>query len=112
MVFQTQIRQELSNLTFEELLNLKAKLGTKEYNEAMFGSSSHRSTSTANERKKRKEFKRLNKNRPREISSKVRVPLVREIVRVPHVTQKVVRDPRFEEKCGKLKEKVIGSRTY
>lgn len=50
---QTKIREELSTMSFEELQKLKEKLGTKVYNEAMFGKS----------KVKKKAFKRDNKNR-------------------------------------------------
>jgi len=50
---QTGIREELSKMSFEELQKLKEQLGSKVYNEAMFG---------AREMKK-SNFKRENKNR-------------------------------------------------
>jgi ribosomal RNA-processing protein 36 len=93
----------LSNLTFEELEALKAKLGTKVYNEAMFGTKTQTTISTS-KKKLEKKFKRDNKNRPRELSSKTRVPRVREVV---PVTRKKKRDPRFENLCGELNEEVI-----
>ncbi len=101
--FQTEIRSQLSNLTFEELEALKAKLGTKVYNEAMFGTKTQTTISTS-KKKLEKKFKRDNKNRPRELSSKTRVPRVREVV---PVTRKKKRDPRFENLCGELNEEVI-----
>ncbi|KAJ1693201.1 hypothetical protein LUZ63_009899 [Rhynchospora breviuscula] len=42
---------------------------------------------------------RANKNRPMEVSSKIRPKKFREVVQVP---KKVVRDPRFESLCGTL----------
>jgi len=97
---RTAIRQELSTLTFEELEGLKAKLGTKVYNEAMFGS---KASGSKGKTKKSSAvvFKRDNPNRPREISSKTRVPRVREVV---HVKKRRHRDPRFEDLCGELDE--------
>nr|CAD7590623.1 unnamed protein product [Timema genevievae] len=47
------IRKELSNMSFEQLLQLKEELGTKVYNEAIFGTSSMNDNN----------FKRANKNR-------------------------------------------------
>jgi ribosomal RNA-processing protein 36 len=107
---RTAIRQELSTLSFAELEALKAKIGTKEWNEAMFGSSSNgASASAAASKKKRLEaFKRDNKNRPREISSKIRVKKVREVVPVKRVQK---RDPRFETLCGEYDEK-LWSKNY
>ncbi|KAL0919116.1 hypothetical protein M5K25_011191 [Dendrobium thyrsiflorum] len=42
---------------------------------------------------------RANKNRPMEMSSKIRVGRYRELIQVP---KRVVRDPRFESLCGNL----------
>nr|CAD7260541.1 unnamed protein product [Timema shepardi] len=47
------IRKELSDMSFEQLLQLKEELGTKVYNEAIFGESSMKNNN----------FKRANKNR-------------------------------------------------
>ncbi|KAL0275458.1 UNVERIFIED_CONTAM: hypothetical protein PYX00_003297 [Menopon gallinae] len=49
-------------MSFEDLQKLKAELGTKLYKEAYFGTKGVKQTN----------FKRLNKNRPREASSKVK----------------------------------------
>jgi ribosomal RNA-processing protein 36 len=99
---QTNIRKELSSLPFEELLALKSKLGTKQYNEAFFGSQQQQRPRLGNKNKK-KVFKRDNKNRPRELSARVHVPKVREVL---HVKKVVRRDPRFEETCGDLDNQV------
>lgn len=53
---QTAIRKELSSMSFGDLLKLKQRLGTKVYDEAMFGTSSKKT-------KKPDNFKRVNKNR-------------------------------------------------
>nr|CAD7449485.1 unnamed protein product [Timema bartmani]CAD7463904.1 unnamed protein product [Timema tahoe] len=50
---EASIRKELSNMSFEQLLQLKEELGTKVYNEAIFGASSMNDNN----------FKRANKNR-------------------------------------------------
>ncbi|XP_029162394.1 ribosomal RNA processing protein 36 homolog [Nylanderia fulva] len=89
-----QIREELKDMSFEELLKLKEKLGTKVYNKAVFG----------NKNKKKTEFKRENKNRPREMSSKKPVFTFREIVPVKKVA---ARDPRFDSLCGTFNEKAF-----
>lgn len=97
---RTSIRQELSNLTFEELEELKQKMGLTLYNEAMFGTTTKKQLS---KKKQMQLFKRENKNRPREISSRSRAPPVREVV---HVKKVVKRDPRFDESCGELNTEV------
>jgi ribosomal RNA-processing protein 36 len=53
LLFQTAIREELSKMSFEELQKLKEQLGSKVYNEAIFGTSQTKKTN----------FKRENKNR-------------------------------------------------
>ena len=89
------IRQELSNLSFEDLQKLKSQIGSKKFNESVIG--------------KRKKVQknigpRLNPNRPREISSKRKerqmnpaIPAVRKVFR---------NDPRFDNLAGEFNEKV------
>lgn len=81
-------------MSFEDLQKLKEKLGSKVYNEAMFGT----------RRTKKVEFKRENKNRPREMSSKKTVSRFREVV---PVRKSVPRDPRFDSLCGTFNEKAF-----
>lgn len=86
-------------MSFAELLALKEKLGSKVYNEAIFGNDS----SVANQRKKNpkraSEFKRDNKNRPREITAKKQVPLLSSIKK-SSTAANAPRDPRFDSNCG------------
>ncbi|KMR05008.1 ribosomal rna processing 36-like protein [Lasius niger] len=89
-----QIREELKHMSFEDLQKLKEKLGTKIYNETIFG----------NKRKEKTEFKRENKNRPREMSAKKPVSRFKELVSVKKV---VARDPRFDSLCGTFDEKAF-----
>ncbi|KAI9128568.1 hypothetical protein K1719_000051 [Acacia pycnantha] len=80
---EEEIKQELADVTFEELLKARAN-------------GSHtifRKTSVENK------SKRPNKNRPMEVSCKKPVPILRDVVQAP---KKVVRDPRFETLCGRL----------
>lgn len=63
---QDTIRADLKSMTFSELLKLKEELGSKTYNEALFGNVSTKKRK--NESKANLAFKRENKNRPREIS--------------------------------------------
>ncbi|KAJ9589909.1 hypothetical protein L9F63_016970 [Diploptera punctata] len=95
---RNSIREELSKMSFEDLQKLKEQLGCKVYNEGMFG--------------KRKEnkvnFKRDNKNRPREMSSKRPVPTSTMII---PTKKSVPRDPRFDSLCGEFNEKVF-SKSY
>lgn len=75
-------------MSFEDLHKLKEKLGSKIYKEAFFG---------PGKVNKKIDFKRENKNRPREISSKKPVSQFREVVQVKKY---VPRDPRFDSLCG------------
>lgn len=81
-------------MSFEDLQKLKEKLGSKIYNEAMFGS----------KKVKKPVFKRENKNRPREISSKKQVSRFKEVIPVKKTNS---RDPRFDSLCGSYNEKAF-----
>lgn len=85
-------------MSFENLQKLKEKLGTKVYNETVFGKKT----------KKKTEFKRENKNRPREMSAKIPVSRFKEVVKVKKI---VSRDPRFDSLCGTFDEKTF-KRSY
>lgn len=85
-------------MTFAELLALKEELGSKVYNEAVFGDEI-----TSKKRKKplkKAEFKRENKNRPRELSAKKQVPLLSAFKVSKNDCEP--RDPRFDNKCGEF----------
>lgn len=84
-------------MSFEDLQKLKEKLGTKVYNETIFGKKSKKKT-------EKMEFKRENKNRPREISSKKPFTKYKELIPVKKV---VSRDPRFDSLCGTFDEKAF-----
>lgn len=84
-------------MSFEELQKLKEKLGTKVYNETIFGKRNKKKIGKA-------EFKRENKNRPREMSAKKPVPRYKELTQVKKV---VSRDPRFDSLCGTFNEKAF-----
>lgn len=83
-------RAEIKSMSFEELMKLKGQLGSRDYNEAVFGVD----TSSRSRRPKIKtDLKRLNKNRPREMSSKSCVPF---LGNGRKETENEIRDPRFE----------------
>ncbi|XP_046686010.1 ribosomal RNA processing protein 36 homolog isoform X1 [Homalodisca vitripennis] len=89
---RVKIREELSQMSFEDLQKLKEKLGIKVYNQTVLG---------AKKEKPELDFKRANKNRPREESSKKRVPLLRDVVTIKKDS---IRDPRFDSLCGDFNE--------
>ncbi|KAI8425325.1 hypothetical protein MSG28_007097 [Choristoneura fumiferana] len=96
---RTAIRSELSSLSFEELQKLKERIGAKVYKEALFGKKDANKESA-----KMKVFKRENKNRPREMSSKKPVSMMIDVPKV-HKAEKEVRDPRFDPLCGEYNKK-------
>ncbi|KAM7360028.1 ribosomal RNA processing protein 36 homolog [Cochliomyia hominivorax] len=96
---RNEIREDLKSMTFEEIMKLKEELGAKVYKEAVFGVDSTKKSKTKNSNK---DFKRLNKNRPREQSSKRQVPFLGgEILRIKRKKEENnIRDPRFDERAG------------
>ncbi|XP_044045338.1 ribosomal RNA processing protein 36 homolog [Siniperca chuatsi] len=94
------IKNELSNMSFEDIVKLQNKVGTKVYNEVAYGSGKSR----VETRKK----KRLNKNRPTEISAKRPAPFLRQVV---PVRKPMMRDPRFDDLSGEYKPEIF-EKTY
>ncbi|CAH2045901.1 unnamed protein product, partial [Iphiclides podalirius] len=92
---RTSIRNELSSLSFEDLQKLKERIGAKLYKEVVFGKKDH-------VRNTPKVFKRENKNRPREMSSKRPVRMLKDVATVK---KKECRDPRFDPLCGEFDKK-------
>lgn len=82
-------------MSFGDLQKLKERLGTKVYNETLFGKKM---------KKKKEDFKRENKNRPREMSAKIPVSKLNQIARIKKA---VSRDPRFDSLCGTFDEKAF-----
>ncbi|KAM9770714.1 ribosomal RNA processing protein 36 homolog isoform 1-T2 [Menidia menidia] len=93
------IRKELSSMSFEDIMKLRSKVGTKAYNEVAYGGAESRAAG-----KKR----RLNKNRPMEISAKRPAPFLRQVVPVKKAT---LRDPRFDDLSGEYKPEIF-EKTY
>ncbi|XP_002012937.2 ribosomal RNA processing protein 36 homolog [Drosophila persimilis] len=93
---QSAIRQDLKGMSFEEIMQLKEELGAKVYKEAVLGSKS----APTKKGKTKTDLKRLNKNRPREMSSRRQVPFLGAEHRVERKKEVELRDPRFDEKSG------------
>ncbi|XP_030369249.1 ribosomal RNA processing protein 36 homolog isoform X2 [Scaptodrosophila lebanonensis] len=81
-------------MSFEEIMKLKEELGAKVYKEAVLG------VKSAKTKKSKTDLKRLNKNRPREMSAKKQVPFLGAELRIERKNQSQQRDPRFDEKSG------------
>ncbi|RZF46837.1 hypothetical protein LSTR_LSTR008069 [Laodelphax striatellus] len=102
--FETNLddfKSQLSELTFEELIELKQKVGAKVYNEGI---------KPKNTKANDIQFNRANKNRPREMSSKIPPPRLIPGVKAAAIGNEkknkiVARDPRFEDACGVYDEK-------
>ncbi|KAL1006157.1 hypothetical protein UPYG_G00068600 [Umbra pygmaea] len=97
---EDDIKKELSTMTFEEIMELQNKVGTKVYNEIAYGATKVKQGPAKK--------KRLNKNRPMEISAKRRVPFLRQVV---NVKKTVSRDPRFDDLSGEYKPEIF-EKTY
>ncbi|XP_063053967.1 ribosomal RNA processing protein 36 homolog [Engraulis encrasicolus] len=99
---EDDVKRELSTMSFEELMQLQNRVGTKAYNKVAYG------TDAAQNRKRPDQMKRLSRHKPQEISSKQRVPFLRKVV---PVKKQILRDPRFDDLSGEYKPEIF-SETY
>lgn len=88
-------------MSFEDILKLQQKVGLKAYHQMAHGSRHLQRLGPGGE-------KRLNKNRPVEMSSKRFVPRLRKVV---SVKKTVRRDPRFDDLSGEYKPEIF-DKTY
>lgn len=91
------------------MIKLKEKLGTKVYNETIVS----KMDKNFNKNKSNNSFKRINKNRPQEMSSKKPTKQLREVfpIKKSEKELKQRRDPRFQEECGQYSANVF-DKTY
>ena len=97
-VQKNRFRSKLSKMSIEEIQRLKNQIGLKLFNQKLSGKTSSQQNQA--------DFKRDNKNRPREMSSKKQVSRFREVI----VTSKLElekRDPRFDPNCGEFDDKLF-----
>lgn len=102
------IRNELRHMSLEEIQELKEKIGLKLYNKAL-GINQGRGAAKPTQMTKAV-FKRENKNRPREISSKKPVKRFRDVVGLTakmNEKERQKRDPRFDSLCGEFDSKLF-----
>lgn len=85
-----QLQNELANVPFEKLLEIKQQMGEKEFRKIQ---------AKKPERKEFKPTKRADKNAPAELSAKKQVSRKRQVV---DVKKRVIRDPRFEPTSGEF----------
>ncbi|XP_027983851.1 kelch domain-containing protein 3 isoform X2 [Eptesicus fuscus] len=93
-----------SDVSFEELLELQSQVGTKTYKQLVAGSSTKKQGS----RPPVQNACVADKHRPLEMSAKVRVPFLRQVV---PISKKVARDPRFDDLSGEYNPEVF-DKTY
>ncbi|XP_047589492.1 kelch domain-containing protein 3 isoform X2 [Lutra lutra] len=93
-----------SNMSFEELLELQSPVGTETYKHFADGNSSKKQGS----RPRVQNACVADKHRPLEMSAKVRVPFLRQVV---PISKKVARDPRFDDLSGEYNPEVF-DKTY
>uniref|UniRef100_A0A452RLQ1 rRNA biogenesis protein RRP36 n=1 Tax=Ursus americanus TaxID=9643 RepID=A0A452RLQ1_URSAM len=98
------LRKDTSNIPFEELLELQDQLGIKTYKQLAAGNSSKKQGS----RSRVQNACVADKHRPLEMSAKVRVPFLRQVV---PISKKVARDPRFDDLSGEYNPEVF-DKTY
>ncbi|XP_056648062.1 ribosomal RNA processing protein 36 homolog [Diorhabda sublineata] len=94
---RTKIREHISNLSFEALLKLKEQVGSKTFGKTVYGGSCA----------KKSNFKRANKNRPREVSSKIRPQKLKLENNIQIEKKPIPRDPRFDPLCGEFEHKIF-----
>jgi ribosomal RNA-processing protein 36 len=105
---ENALKEELANVSFDRLMEIKQELGIKEFNRI-----TGKKEAPGKDGKK-VEFKRLSKNAPAEFSSKKQVGRRRQVI-IPDVDagarKKAVRDPRFEETSGTF-DQTLFKRSY
>lgn len=90
------IKKELAEIPLGEIQQLRQKVGIKKFDSA-FGSQLHKL-----QRDGEQNFRRANKHRPREMSSKKPVSRFRQVIDIKKKEEK--RDPRFDDRCGHLNQ--------
>ncbi|XP_040329491.1 kelch domain-containing protein 3 isoform X2 [Herpailurus yagouaroundi] len=93
-----------SDMSFEELLELQNKVGTKTYKQLVAGNNTKKPSS----RPPVQNACVADKHRPLEMSAKVWVPFLRQVV---PISKKVARDPRFDDLSGEYNPEVF-DKTY
>lgn len=98
------LRKDTSNMSFEELLELQSRAVTKTHKQLAAGNSTKKQGS----RPPVQNACVADKHRPLEMSAKVRVPFLRQVV---PISKKVARDPRFDDLSGEYNPEVF-DKTY
>ncbi|XP_052601463.1 ribosomal RNA processing protein 36 homolog isoform X1 [Peromyscus californicus insignis] len=96
-----QQKADTSDMSFEELLELQSQGGPKAYKQLVAGRSTQKQSP-------RQPVCVADKHRPLEMSAKVRVPFLRQVV---PISKKVARDPRFDDLSGEYNPEIF-DKTY
>lgn len=104
---EPQLRPELADVSFEDLQQIEEKVGSKLYNEVLFGQKepidhSRKEQNEPRDRGKKKHKQR--KDQPLEMSSKRPVHKVKNVM---NAKKRVFRDPRFDDLSGSFKEETF-----
>ncbi|XP_012496248.1 PREDICTED: ribosomal RNA processing protein 36 homolog [Propithecus coquereli] len=98
------LQRGTSNMSFEELLELESQVGTKTYKRLVVANSTKKQRS----RPSVQSTCVADKHRPLEMSAKIQVPFLRQVV---PICKKVARDPRFDDLSGEYNPEVF-DKTY
>ncbi|XP_059138357.1 kelch domain-containing protein 3 isoform X3 [Peromyscus eremicus] len=96
-----QQKADTSDMSFEELLEFQSQGGPKAHRQLVAGRS-------AQKQSPRQPVCAADKHRPLEMSAKVRVPFLRQVV---PISKKVARDPRFDDLSGEYNPEIF-DKTY
>ena len=98
---------ELYDIPFFELQKMREEIGTKKFDALLSTSSSerHRECTPTRNVSTSSKWRRIDKSKPLEISSKRRVPRFKKNPKEPNSGNPV--DPRFDEKCGNFNESLF-----
>ncbi|XP_076413841.1 ribosomal RNA processing protein 36 homolog isoform X2 [Peromyscus maniculatus bairdii] len=94
-------QKDTSDMSFEELLELQSQGGPKACRQLVAGRSTQKPSP-------RQPVCVADKHRPLEMSAKVRVPFLRQVV---PISKKVARDPRFDDLSGEYNPEIF-DKTY
>merc|ERR1719357_2351526 len=94
-------------MSMEELQQMKQEIGTKAMDKILGLSKKPSQDKSSKKRASSEAFKRENKNRPRETSSKKTVGRFRDVVGLTSDQKTQKRDPRFDSLCGEFDAKVF-----
>merc|ERR1712218_189339 len=103
---RAEFREKIRHMSMEELQQMKQDIGTKAMDK-MMGIGKKSSAAGEQLQKSKADFKRENKNRPRETSSKKTVGRFKDVVGLTSEQKSAKRDPRFDSLCREFDAKVF-----